>query len=430
MGGRKPKTIFTDQCQAMANGIETVFPRVCHRLSSWHISQNAARNLGSYYGNLEFNHMFNKCLQGYCETELEFQSTWDDLLAKFNLTGNLWLKTLYSLRAKWCPVFSQHIFTAKIKSSQRSESTNNVFHQMSTKTMSLTQFVHHYDKQAEKMRSSELEESFRCNQGLPSRIAKSSGLLNHVATVYTRKIFKLFEKEFVDSLGVMMHEVGSDGTIHSFELNEEGHKRRWTKDAKKGLEASEHGELLQTKGKSSVTLRRNTLMRTAYDVLTKASETENTTRIALQKLREIAGLIEKQMIKSKGEVNAKIHDSLDDCNATTFDETPVQNPSCVRPKGISNARLKSVMEKRRRKTSKDIVSSRKTKQPSSIGPSYNSSHAPLSSNFLHPDGVPMSTNINNHVYPATSLLTTNGHAYLPPSNQVQEVFMLGNLDSF
>ncbi|XP_034197598.1 protein FAR1-RELATED SEQUENCE 5-like [Prunus dulcis] len=26
MGGRKPKTIFTDQCQAMANGIEKVFP--------------------------------------------------------------------------------------------------------------------------------------------------------------------------------------------------------------------------------------------------------------------------------------------------------------------------------------------------------------------------------------------------------------------
>ncbi|BBN67839.1 FAR1-related sequence 5 [Prunus dulcis] len=401
---------------AMANGIEKVFPGVCHRLCSWHISQNAARNLGSYYGNPEFNHMFNKCLQGYCETELEFQSTWDDLLAKFNLTGNQWLKTLYSLRAKWCPVFSQHIFTAKIKSSQRSESTN-VFHQMSTKTMSLTQFVHHYDKQAEKMRSRELEESFRCNQGLPSRIAKSSGLLNHAATIYTRKIFKLFEKEFVDSLGVMMHEVGSDGTIHSFELNEEGHKRRWTKDAKKGLEASDHGELLQTKGKSSVTLRRNTLMQTTYDVLTKASETENTTRIALQKLREIAGLIEKEMIKSKGEVNAKIHDSLDDCNATTFDETPVQNPSCIRPKGISNAKLKNVMEKRRRKTSKDIVSSRKTKQPSSIGPSYNSSHAPLSSNFLHPDGVPMSTNINNHVYPAISLLTTNGHAYLPPSNQ-------------
>ncbi|CAB4313498.1 unnamed protein product [Prunus armeniaca] len=325
MGGRKPKTIFTDQCQAMANGIETVFPGVCHRLSSWHISQNAARNLGSYYGNLEFNHMFNKCLQGYCETELEFQSTWDDLLAKFNLTGNLWLKTLYSLRAKWCP--------------------------MSTKTMSLTQFVHHYDKQAEKMRSSELEESFRCNQGLPSRIAKSSGLLNHVATVYTRKIFKLFEKEFVDSLGVMMHEVGSDVFHVAAKCLS---LWRWTKDAKKGLEASEHGELLQTKGKSSVTLRRNTLMRTAYDVLTKASETENTTRIALQKLREIAGLIEKQMIKSKGEVNAKIHDSLDDCNATTFDETPVQNPSCVRPKGISNARLKSVMEKRRRKTSKDI----------------------------------------------------------------------------
>ncbi|CAL8997118.1 unnamed protein product [Prunus brigantina] len=408
MGGQKPKTIFTDQCQAMANGIQNVFPGVCHRLCSWHISQNAARNLGSHYGNQEFNHMFNKCLQGYCETELEFQSIWDDLLAKFNLTGNPWLMTLYNLRAKWCPLFSRHIFTARIKSSQRSESTNNVFHQMSTKTMSLTQFVHHYDKQAEKMRSSELEESFRCNQGLPSRIAKSSGILNHAATVYTRKIFKLFEKEFVDSLAVMMHEVGSDGTIHSFELNEEGHSRvylvqlnsfnhtiscsckmfesmgllcrhalrvlnvkcwsqipkqyilkRWTKDAKKELEANEHGELLRVNGKSSVTLRRNALMRTTYDVLSKAAETKATTRIAVKKLREMEELIEKEMIKSKGEVNQKTSDNVVDCNASgcTFDETPVLNPPCVRPKGISNARLKSAMEKRRKRTSKDTVSS-------------------------------------------------------------------------
>ncbi|CAL8174361.1 unnamed protein product [Prunus armeniaca] len=100
------------------------------------------------------------------------------------------------------------------------------------------------------MHSSELEESFRRNQGLPSRIDKSSGILNHAATVYTRKIFKLFEREFVDSLAVMMHEVGSDGTIHSFELNEEGHNK--------------------VNGKSSVTLRRNALMRTTYDVLSKA----------------------------------------------------------------------------------------------------------------------------------------------------------------
>ncbi|CAB4270388.1 unnamed protein product [Prunus armeniaca] len=221
--------------------------------------------------------------------------------------------------------------------------------------------------------------------------------------------------------------------------------KRWTKDAKKELEANEHGELLQVNGKSSVTLRRNALMRTTYDVLSKAAETEATTRIAMEKLREMEELIEKEMITSKGEVNKKTSDNVVDCNASgcTFDETPVLNPPCVRPKGISNARLKSAMEKRRKRTSKDTVSSRKTKQSSKIGRPYSSAHTPLSSNFLNPVSVPMSTNISNHVYPTMRLLPTEGHANLPQPNlsftsmlqstnfmallnKMQESFTLGN----
>ncbi|KAI5354062.1 hypothetical protein L3X38_006957 [Prunus dulcis] len=125
------------------------------------------------------------------------------------------------------------------------------------------------------------------------------------------------------------------------------------------------------------------------------------------------------MIKSKGEVNQKTYDNVVDCNASgrTFDETPILNSPCVRPKGISNARLKSVMEKRRKRTPKDIVFSRKTKQSSKIGHPYSSAHTPLNSNFLNPVSVPMSTNISNHVYPTIRLLPTEGHANLLQSNK-------------
>ncbi|KAM1961763.1 hypothetical protein EV2_022469 [Malus domestica] len=469
MGGQKPKTIFTNQCQAMANGIEKVFSGVCHRLCSWHISQNCEKNMSSLYANPDFRRLFNKCLK-YCETELEFRSTWDELVAEVNLTGCSRMcsrmNMLYALRAKWCPSFSHDTFTCRIQSSQRSESTNNVFHQISTKTMRLIEFVHHYDKQAAKMRTSESEESYRCNQGLPSRVAQMSGILKHATTVYTRKMFKIFEKEFLNSLAVTMHEYESCGTIHSFELNEEGHTRvylvqlnssddtvscsckmyesmgllcrhalrvlnikswteipsqhilkRWTKDAKKGLHANEHSQLLQVKGEPSVTLRRNALMRMAYNILSKGAESESATRVAMKKLGEMEELIEKDMIKSKGEVNKESNDNNDDdCNANgcSVDEPPILNPPLVRPKGVSNARLKNAMEKRKKKASKDTVSSGKTKKPSNIGPSHSST--PYDSNFLQQLSVPTSTNVTQ-VYPTMSLLTKNSHA-LPPSNQV------------
>ncbi|KAM2096332.1 hypothetical protein ACFX1R_019993 [Malus domestica] len=366
MGGQKPKTIFTYQCQAMANGIEKVFSG----------------------------------------------STWDELVAEVNLTGCSRMcsrmNMLYALRAKWCPAFSHDTFTCRIQSSQRSESTNNVFHQISTKTMRLIEFVHHYDKQAAKMCTSESEESYRCNQGLPSRVAQRSGILKHVATVYTRKMFKIFEKEFLNSLAVTMHEYESCGTIHSFELNEEGHTRvylvqlnssdgtiscsckmyesmgllchhalrvlnvkswteipsqhilkRWTKDAKKGLHANEHSQLLQVKGEPSVTLRRNALMRMAYNILSKGAESQGATRVAMKKLGEMEELIEKDMIKSKGEVNKESNDNNDDdCNANgcSVDKPPILNPPLVRPKGVSNARLKSAMEKRKKKRHLKILS--------------------------------------------------------------------------
>ncbi|KAB2599980.1 protein FAR1-RELATED SEQUENCE 5-like [Pyrus ussuriensis x Pyrus communis] len=195
MGNQKPITIFTDQCQAMANAIMVVFPGTCHRLCTWHISTNATRNIPTLYRIPEFKKLFNKCLDG----------------------------CLYAIREKWCPMFSQDAFSVRIKSTQRSESMNNVFHRMSTKTMTLTEFVLHYEKQANGMRSKELEETFRCKQGLPSTAAKNSGFLKRAASVYTRKIYKFLEYEFVGSLAVKMREVESDGTLQTFELNEEGH---------------------------------------------------------------------------------------------------------------------------------------------------------------------------------------------------------------
>ncbi|KAM1165193.1 hypothetical protein PS2_024405 [Malus domestica] len=193
--------------------------------------------------------------------------------------------------------------------------------------------------------------------------------------------------------------------------------KRWTKDAKKGLHANEHSQLLQVKGEPSVTLRRNALMRMAYNILSKGAESESATRVAMKKLGEMEELIEKDMIKSKGEVNKESNDNNDDdCNANgcSVDEPPILNPPLVRPKGVSNARLKSAMEKRKKKASKDTVSSGKTKKPSNIGPSHSST--PYDSNFLQQLSVPTSTNVTQ-VYPTMSLLTTNSHA-LPPSNQV------------
>ncbi|KAK9901822.1 hypothetical protein M0R45_001938 [Rubus argutus] len=377
MGNKKPKTIFTDRCQAMANAIEEVFPETRHRLCLWHISRNAAQNLRSMFANPGFKELFNKWLSSR-ETKLEFESTWNEIIVKFKLEGNTWLKTIYDLREKWCSLFSKDTFSAGILSTQRSESTNNVFNRMATKTMTLTEFVNHYFKQAEQMRSSELEETFRCNNGIPSKAARSSGIKKQAGIVYTRKIYNLFENEFISSLAVKMHEVENNGTLHIFELNEEEHKRvyvipaqyilkRWTKDAKIGLDGSDGS--LQVKDKSTVTLHRNSLMRMACSIINEGAQTESTSKIALQKLTELSELIDKEMKKTKlDDVRKEISEVLnDDLGDNDGNERQILNPSSVWPKGMSNTRKKGLIEMFHQKNaSKATDSSKKIKLPSSV----------------------------------------------------------------
>lgn len=72
MDGHQPKTIFTDQCQAMANAIKKVFPDSQHWLCLWHLSQNAQKHLAYYMRKLDFKILFNRCLYN-CEMEQQFQ---------------------------------------------------------------------------------------------------------------------------------------------------------------------------------------------------------------------------------------------------------------------------------------------------------------------------------------------------------------------
>ncbi|KAI3459283.1 hypothetical protein Pfo_015946 [Paulownia fortunei] len=83
MNGKQPETIFSNQCQAMMNVIERIFPCAYHRLCQWHINQNTP----SYLGNLN------------CDS-------------RFEQFGHNWLNGMYKLRRKCATAFSNHKFTA------------------------------------------------------------------------------------------------------------------------------------------------------------------------------------------------------------------------------------------------------------------------------------------------------------------------------
>ncbi|XP_073017985.1 protein FAR1-RELATED SEQUENCE 5-like [Primulina eburnea] len=199
MNGKQPQTIFSDQCQAMMNAIETVFPHSHHRLCQWHINQNAPSHFGSLNGDSTFKQLWYKCMT-YCESEDEFEATWKYMIDTYNLDDHRWLNGMYRLREKWATAFSSGRFSAGLLATSRSEATNMTLKKACNKMSSLYEFVMNYAKIQNDWRNKEKTEDTRCRHGKPAQILKNHPLLINAAEVYTISIYQLFEIELVNSL--------------------------------------------------------------------------------------------------------------------------------------------------------------------------------------------------------------------------------------
>ncbi|KAF8020194.1 hypothetical protein BT93_G0786 [Corymbia citriodora subsp. variegata] len=216
MGNKAPKTIFTDQDHAMANAIRTVFPNSDHRLCIWHIGKNATQHISHLLGKPSFRDKYWHKVLYHCESEIEMESTWKAMCEEWNLGDNKWLDNMYRLHHKWCPAFGRDFFSAGIRSTQRSESTNSVFQEMACKSMTLSEFVIHYEKQLEKMRNTEIADDFECARGKPYIMVENSGILQHAAEVYTHVIYRNFQAEFLHVLSEHVLRSETDGPLHTY----------------------------------------------------------------------------------------------------------------------------------------------------------------------------------------------------------------------
>ncbi|WMV07784.1 hypothetical protein MTR67_001169 [Solanum verrucosum] len=216
MGGKAPKTIFTDQAHAMAAVIRQVFPNSYHRLCEWHIDRNAQKNIPQLYWKHGFRNYFDTLLWR-CKSESEFEVIWQNMICDWNCAVNSWLQKLYDLRKKWCPAFSRSIFSADIKSTQRSESTNRVFTEMACKTISITEFVKHYEQQTTEMCDTEATEDYKC-QGKLKLFIEDCGILKHAGSVYSRRIFTRFQYEFLQGTTKKVIHVETVGTCTKYTI--------------------------------------------------------------------------------------------------------------------------------------------------------------------------------------------------------------------
>ncbi|XP_057773722.1 protein FAR1-RELATED SEQUENCE 5-like [Salvia miltiorrhiza] len=280
MNGKEPGIIFSDQCQALMNGIDYTFKTACHRLCQWHINQNAPSHFGSLNGNAAFKQSWYYCMNG-CATEDEFDSTWQTMITNYGLSENRWFRNMYNLRKRWSSVFTIDKFTAGLHATSRSEVTNKVLKDLCSATTTLHDFVLRYERLQHEWRLREIEEDTMC-RGVPGQFIQNNNLLKHAASVYTRNVYKTFECEVAHSLNVKIihhpYDFSGDELVYGVSstsasngmrsLPEHFILKRWRKDAKNRLQGDDVSKSPQGGIESIANMVFvNHNMRTLYDMM-------------------------------------------------------------------------------------------------------------------------------------------------------------------
>ncbi|KAL0927741.1 hypothetical protein M5K25_001947 [Dendrobium thyrsiflorum] len=330
-----------------------------------------------------------------CDSEVEFERSWNEMILEGNLQTHEWLGDLYKIRSKWSTAFNKEYFSMGILSTQRSECTNNVCHGISKPTSSITECFLGLEKIITNWRRNEQDEDHKCRQSEIVPVIRSSSILKQAARFYSRKLYSFFEEEFLHGVGGMsidfvsndsskflvnytenkdqsnpwvVHFDSTDCTIqctckkfetmgllccHSMrvlrqldivKIPEKYLMLRWSAKARKSVYSGYVG-LGKGTDCGSGFIFRNHISRFAYQISTRAQGNELAEQYMLGAMKDMAEnidlLVEGKMTNSNFICKSK---------SRAAPVSAFKDPQKRRPKGISNARLKGYWEKKKQKS--------------------------------------------------------------------------------
>ncbi|XP_010245238.1 PREDICTED: protein FAR1-RELATED SEQUENCE 5-like [Nelumbo nucifera] len=224
MGGQQPKVILTDQESAVGGAISCVLPSARHWFCLWNIMQNAARYIPyAFNANSGFARDFNNCLYGG-ETIEEFESSWENMLDRYSLRGNLWLMKLYEKREKWASIYRHNTFSASMCNAQHIESINAYFDGYLKMNMPICEFVKQYGRVVVARRQAEIDEDLETNHKNPV-LRVGMDIEEEAAKVYTRTIFRKFQDELVQGLNFRHEKIEESGSKFTYSVWKRDHEQ-------------------------------------------------------------------------------------------------------------------------------------------------------------------------------------------------------------
>ncbi|XP_073019457.1 protein FAR-RED IMPAIRED RESPONSE 1-like [Primulina eburnea] len=151
----------------------------------------------------------------HSSTDEEFESSWEAAMSNANLEQHDWLSLMFDLRHKWVPAYFNHVFSAGMSSSQRSESSHAFFKRYISSKNSLMDFIIRFNKALRHQRHNELVADHVDMNERP-KLQSKWPMESQMVTVYTKKKWLEFLEEMSQSHGyyVQTESVGNEFGIY------------------------------------------------------------------------------------------------------------------------------------------------------------------------------------------------------------------------
>ena len=130
----------------MAAAIRTTMKDTRHRWCKWHVLRKAKQWIGNAYNkNGGFKKEFHRLVTEEVSAQ-KFERRWRQLIRKYKLEKNKFLKRIYKKRGMWARPYLMNVFCAGMKSTQRSESANHMLKQFIQRSAPMHLFVSKFNE--------------------------------------------------------------------------------------------------------------------------------------------------------------------------------------------------------------------------------------------------------------------------------------------
>nr|VDC74620.1 unnamed protein product [Brassica rapa] len=190
MHGCQPRVILTKHDQTLKEAVSEALPSSRHCFNMYDTLGQMSEKVGQ-----GFVDEINEVIYGSCEGD-EFEERWCEVVDRFDVRDNDWLRSLYEDREHWVPVYMQDVSLAGMCS------TDSVLDKYIQRKTTLRAFLDQYKRMMQERVEEEekAEIDTLCKQpGLKS----PSPFGKQMAELYTREMFKRFQVEVLG--GVACH---------------------------------------------------------------------------------------------------------------------------------------------------------------------------------------------------------------------------------